>query len=99
MKEVMISDNELNELARGEYQRYIVLNGHCPSVLSGSELVGKAREYGSRYASSRENVCKRVKDKYHIESKLILCELNNVKRYRRVWVDESNNCIRFILHK
>ncbi len=47
------------ELARGEYQRSILLGSEN---LSGSTLKGKARKYGLHYSVSRATLLRRLRD-------------------------------------
>lgn len=50
--------NEALKLARGSYQRAIVL---CESALSGADLTGAAARYGARYARSRTALIARIR--------------------------------------
>ena len=43
-------------LPKGYYATYVAENGHVPGVLSGSELRGNARKWGSWYRSIRRRV-------------------------------------------
>ena len=75
-------------IARGEYQEWIVNNGHMPTVLSGAELQGKARLYGGRYAASRDAVIGRIAE-YNVTDDVVLMRVrdNGPMRWCRVWVD------------
>jgi hypothetical protein len=64
-------------LARGEYQRALVLGYES---LSGSTLRGKASRYGARYAESRRNLLRRL------EEAGLLVDERRAERGRRILV-------------
>lgn len=84
MKEITIPSSIL---PRGYYARHVVEAGHIPGVLSGAELKGKAKEYGSWYASMRSRVASVLRQHYGIRNDLIL--VGNPPRRCRVWTDKT----------
>ena len=72
------------ELARGDYQRDI-LEGRAG--WSGSDLVGRARQYGGRYAQSRRNLAERLATAgFDVEVRDVPSEING-RRMRVLFVD------------
>ncbi len=71
----------------GSYQEHVFYNGDVPGVLSGSELKGKAKQYGGKYHHSRLEVSSWVKDNFKI-SDLLIFSLEK-RRYVRVWVSKN----------
>jgi hypothetical protein len=73
----------------GRYQLRVLCKGHIPGVLSGAELAGRAREYGDRYAASRQAV-RRFLAQYGVTDAIV----PSLPGCPRVWVDEAGNPVR-----
>lgn len=60
----MIEDIKVIEVPKenfkGRYEAHVANNGNLTGVLSGSELKGKAREYGGWYFRKRQEVIEKV---------------------------------------
>lgn len=69
---------------RATYQRHVLEAGHCPGVLSGAELKGKARTYGAGYYHARLRVM-RLASEHGVTSDLVLIG----SRWSRVWTHDG----------
>lgn len=76
----------------GRYQLRVLSRGHIPGVLSGAELAGRAREYGDRYAASRQSVRAFVA-RYGIKDAIV----HSLPGCPRVWVAEDGQPVRIKL--
>jgi hypothetical protein len=76
----------------GRYQLHVLCRGHIPGVLSGAELAGRAREYGDRYAASRQAVA-RFLAQYGVTSAIV----PSLPGCPRVWVDGNGQPVRIKL--
>ena len=56
------------KLARGTYQRHLILNGHVPGVLSGAEVRNGYQPLGTGWFSSRKNLAARVEKAVGVKS-------------------------------
>ena len=96
MRTIELTEKEAR-VARGEYQRQLLFEGHQPGILSGSALKGKARLYNDRYRTSRNNFISRVTDKFGVGAPKMWYGEGDGRKERRVWVDENRERVRFFL--
>ena len=73
----------------GSYQLHVLRRGHIPGVLSGAELQGRSREYGDRYAASRDAV-RRFVAQYGVTDAIV----RTLPGCPRVWVDGEGRPVR-----
>jgi len=76
----------------GSYQLHVLCRGHVPGVLSGAELQGRAREYGDRYAASR-NAVRRFVAQYGVTDAIV----RSIPGCPRVWVDTEGQPVKIKL--
>jgi hypothetical protein len=76
----------------GRYQIHVLCKGHIPGVLSGAELQGRAREYGDRYAASR-NAVRRFVAQYGVTDAIV----RSIPGCPRVWVDTEGQPVKIKL--
>jgi hypothetical protein len=76
----------------GSYQLHVLCRGHIPGVLSGAELAGRAREYGDRYAASRQAV-RRFLAQYGVTDAIV----PSLPGRPRVWVNEEGQRVKIVL--
>jgi len=76
----------------GSYQIHVLCKGHIPGVLSGAELQGRSREYGDRYAASRDAV-RRFVAQYGVTDAIV----RTLPGCPRVWVDAEGQPVRIKL--
>jgi len=76
----------------GRYQLHVLCKGHIPGVLSGAELQGRSREYGGRYAASRDAV-RRFVAQYGVTDAIV----RTLPGCPRVWVDGGGQPVRIKL--
>jgi hypothetical protein len=76
----------------GRYQLHVLCKGHIPGVLSGAELQGRSREYGGRYAASRDAV-RRFVAQYGVTDAIV----RTLPGCPRVWVDGEGQPVRIKL--
>lgn len=66
------------------YMSNVIENGHIPGVLSGTELKGKAKQFGSSYRDYRNKVAAMLFP-YDIVPRIVFDEER--RRYVKVWTD------------
>lgn len=73
-------------LPKGDYAKHVITHGHQVGVLTGTELKGKAKQFGLWYAKKRNEVFRHLAN-LGVYSALVL----HPKRHRwvRVWVDKE----------
>lgn len=84
IKQISIDSAKLPRL--GEYAAWVINMGHVPGVLSGSELKGAAKKFGSKYATQRTKAEDAVKP-FGIVSAIVHDEARGVGV--RVWVEQA----------
>jgi len=79
---------------RGRYARHVIENGHYPKVLSGAELLGKARKHSGWYWRIRRRVIEHAAA-HGVHASLVRHPLSN--RWSRIWTDENGSPVRVVV--
>lgn len=95
MRTIEISQDDVDKIAPGSYQKQLLLEGHKPGIMSGKALKGRALRYNDRYRTSRQNLVSRVEEQYGVSTQLVWFGEGTQRKERRVWMDQNQERVQF----
>lgn len=97
MRVIELSQNDVDRIAPGSYQKQLLLEGHMPGIMSGKSLKGRALRYNDRYRTSRQNLINRVEQQHGVSTQLVWFGEGTQRKERRVWMDQNQERVKFMV--